>query len=89
MIRLTGTLTCGDEAMAAIVRRLLPAHVGATRNEPGCLSFSVIETSPLVWRVDEAFVDRAAYEAHQARAAASEWSKATVQLVRNYKLTED
>jgi quinol monooxygenase YgiN len=88
MIHVTGTLTCATEAEAEIVRRHLPTHIALSRAEPGCLTFNVDPTEdPLVWRLDESFRDRAAFEAHQARTRASEWFAATAGLARDFKVT--
>jgi quinol monooxygenase YgiN len=90
MIHVTGTLTCATEAEADIVRRHLPTHIDLSRAEPGCLTFNVDPTEDLlVWRLDESFRDRAAFEAHQARTRASEWFAATAGLARDFKVTGD
>ncbi|MGP5258488.1 putative quinol monooxygenase [Brachybacterium paraconglomeratum] len=84
-VELTGRLVCGDLDEAAAVRRHLPEHVDLTRAEPGCLRFEVEPTEdPLVWTVSELFVDRAAFEAHQARIRSSPWSEATSGVARDY-----
>lgn len=86
MITLTGRLICSSPTEADLVREHLAEHVALTRAEPGCLSFVVRPTDdPLVWQVDEAFTDRAAFDAHQARTRASAWHKATAHLKRDYR----
>ena len=88
-IRLEGRLICANAAEAEIVRRALPAHVAATRAEPGCLSFDVVPAEdPLVWTVTETFADRAAFDAHQARTRNSEWGRETARIARDYSVTE-
>ena len=68
-----------------MVAEHLPLHVALTRAEAGCLSFEVTRTSdPLVWDVDEYFVDEVAFVAHQQRAAASEWGSTTQGIERRY-----
>ena len=90
MIRLTGQLICADEGEAALVAAHLPDHIRLTRTEPGCLSFEVRQSAdPLVWEVAEVFSDRAAFEAHQGRTAASAWGQATKGIERQYAITED
>lgn len=90
VIRLAGQLICAGEGQAALVARLLPEHIRLSRAEQGCISFEVRQSSdPLVWDVAEVFSDRAAFEAHQARAAASEWGQATRGIERRYAITED
>lgn len=87
MIRLTGTLTCATADDLAIVTTHLPAHIAASRAEPGCLSFNVSQTvNPLVWQLDEAFTDQAAFEAHQSRTRASLWFAASRHLARDFKI---
>ena len=87
-VRLSGCLVCADAGEAAAVRRHLAEHVRLSRAEPGCLAFDVAETGdPLVWRVEEAFRDRAAFDAHQARTRASLWWAATRGIARDFRIT--
>ena len=89
MIHVTGTLTCATEAEAELVRQLLPEHIRLSRAEPGCLTFTVEPTdNPLVWRLDEAFVDRLAFEAHQTRTRSSVWFKVSSNLGRDFRVEE-
>ena len=89
MIRVTGTLTCSTPTEAGIVRTFLPDHIRLSRAEPGCLTFNVNPTSdPLIWRLDESFTDRPAFEAHQARTKASAWFAATAHLGRDFRITD-
>ncbi len=88
MITLTGHLICANTTEAGLVREHLPDHVRLTREEPGCLSFNIRPTTdPLVWQVDEAFTDRAAFDAHQARTRTSAWYKATAHLKRDFRIS--
>ncbi len=90
MIRLSGQLICTTHAQARAVLMGLPAHIRLTRAEPGCLSFDVTATDdPLIWQVDEAFTDRAAFDAHQTRTGASDWAVQTADIPRDYVITED
>jgi quinol monooxygenase YgiN len=90
VIRLTGQLICANEGQAALVAAYLPEHVRLTLDEAGCHSFEVRQSAdPLVWDVAEVFSSRAAFEAHQARAAASAWGQATKGIERQYVITED
>lgn len=85
---LTGQLLCVDVHEAELVEELLPGHVQLTRAEPGCVAFAVERTAdPLVWQVDEVFVDAAAFAAHQARVSASEWGRRTAAVERRYEVT--
>lgn len=87
---LSGRLICSDAAQAKIVRARLPEHIRLTHLEPGCLSFQVTQTAdPFVWTVEEAFTDRAAFDAHQARTRASDWGHATTGIPREYEIRED
>ncbi len=43
----------------------------------------------MIWQVDEAFIDRAAFEAHQSRAAASDWGQQTAGITRDYVISEE
>jgi quinol monooxygenase YgiN len=73
------------------VAALLPEHIRLTRAEPGCLRFEVLRSysDPTRFAVSEAFIDRAAFEAHQARAAATIWAKGTKGIPRKYEISED
>jgi quinol monooxygenase YgiN len=89
MIRLTGTLTCHTPQQAATVRRLLPDHIALSRAEPGCLTFDVVPTdNPFVWRLDETFTNKQAFEAHQTRTRTSAWFTATTDLSRDFNMTD-
>lgn len=86
-VSLTGELRCADAEELERVRTHLPLHVALTRAERGCLSFDVDPTGdPLVWRVEERFVDEAAFDAHQHRVAASAWGSETAGIERRYEI---
>ena len=87
-VRLSGFLRCASMEDVEIVKRHLPDHLRLTRAEPGCLSFKVSQTDdPLVWRVEELFVDHAAFDFHQQRTRTSEWFTATSTIARNYNIS--
>lgn len=89
MIHVTGQLICATPEDAALVTALLPTHIALSRAEPGCLTFNVDLTSdPLVWRLDETFTNRTAFEAHQARTRASDWFRATAHIARDFQVSE-
>jgi len=89
IIRLSGRLICASPEEAEIVRQFLPDHVRLTKAEPGCISFDVAQTEdPLVWRVEESFVDKLAFEAHQTRTRSSDWGSATSAIRREFKIFE-
>ncbi len=77
------------EDEAALVHQHLPDHIRLTRAEPECLLFDVTPTNSLMWQVDEAFADRAAFDAHQARTSTSNWFRATCGIARSFTITED
>jgi quinol monooxygenase YgiN len=87
-VTLTGTLICTTEDEAARVRTALDTHITLTRGEAGCLSFEVTQSEdPKIWSVSERFIDAAAFEAHQARAGASDWAIQTKGIARDYKVS--
>ncbi|OBZ93806.1 antibiotic biosynthesis monooxygenase [Pararhizobium polonicum] len=87
-VRLSGFLRCVSMEDVEIVKRHLPDHLRLTRAEPGCLSFEVSQADdPLVWRVEELFIDRAAFDFHQQRTRASEWFTATSTIARDYNIS--
>jgi quinol monooxygenase YgiN len=89
MIRLTGTLRCASPDEAALVAQMLPDHIRLSRASAGCLSFTVLpQPDGLTWAVDETFADRAAFQAHQARTARSEWGLKTAHIAREYKIKD-
>lgn len=84
-VTLRGELICRSAEELATVRQHLALHISLTRSEPGCVSFEFRQSGdPLIWQVAEAFVDEAAFDAHQARVAASEWGRATTGIERRY-----
>ncbi len=88
MISVSGKLICSNQIEVELVSSLLPEHSRLPLSEPGCLNFLVRRTSdPLIWHVEEAFTDRAAYEAHQSRMRTSSWYKATAHLKRDYRIS--
>lgn len=88
-IRLAGHIEV-PEARRAAIRAALVDHIRLTRAEPGCLSFDVTEdpASPGRFAVAELFASRAAFEAHQARVAASVWGRITAGIARRYAVEE-
>lgn len=84
---ITGQLVCADSREAAIIARHLDHHIALTRAEPGCLEFTVDRTEDeFVWDVIERFRDTAAFHAHQARTAESEWGRATTGITRHFTI---
>lgn len=66
----------------------LEVHTALTRAEPGCLQFEIRQRPevPEVFDVREAFVDRAAFLAHQERASRTPWKALTSDVERHYRL---
>ncbi|MDF1727716.1 MAG: antibiotic biosynthesis monooxygenase [Sulfitobacter sp.] len=86
-VTLTGRLICATEAQAERVRTFLPAHISATRAEPGCLFFEVTPgADPLIWELNERFESPDAFRAHQTRTAESPWAQETAGIERDYTL---
>ncbi|EPF2931068.1 putative quinol monooxygenase [Vibrio navarrensis] len=73
-----------------LVKNELVNHKRLTFDEPGCITFSVIENpeKPLRFDVYEEFVDKVAFEQHQKRVKASRWGKVTVNVERHYEIFE-
>ncbi|PWH05057.1 antibiotic biosynthesis monooxygenase [Brachybacterium endophyticum] len=89
-VRLSGQLICSGPEELAAVETHLDRHRELSRAEPGCLAFDVQQTAdPLVWQVDEAFTDDAAFAAHQERVAGSAWGLATADIERRYEVNAD
>jgi quinol monooxygenase YgiN len=87
-MRLSGQVRCASAADAAVFAAHLPDHVALTRAETGCLSFVVVPTAdPLVWQVDESFVDQAAFDHHQSRTRASDWHRLTAHIPRDFAIS--
>lgn len=89
MVALSGRLICADMAQMMLAMDLLPNHVRLSRAEPGCLRFDISQDSdPLIWNLSELFIDRAAFQAHQDRTAASAWGRDSKDLARDFARRE-
>lgn len=88
-IRLTGYIDVPAERLESVTAAM-PEHIALTCAEPGCLSFEVTPDPevPGRYRVAELFVDQPAFDAHQARAGASDWAQITAGIPRHYEITE-
>ena len=86
-VYLDGYLEVPPERVAAVTKAL-PDHIALTRAEPGCLAFAVTPSpdQPGRFLVSEVFTDRAAFDAHQARAKASAWAEIAAGLPRHYTI---
>ncbi|WP_108853355.1 putative quinol monooxygenase [Albidovulum aquaemixtae] len=90
-VTLRGFLIARSLEEADRVSMLLPDHIRLTRAELGCLRFEVLRShaDPCRFAVTEAFRDRAAFDAHRARAAASVWGRTTKGIPRDYEIREE
>ncbi len=86
-IRLSGYIEVPSDRLRA-VRDALGEHIRLTRAEPGCVRFDVTPCTGGRFEVAELFVNRVAFEAHQARTAASDWAVVTAGLKRSYAIEE-
>ena len=84
-IALHGRLICNDTTDLMTTLELLPAHVAASRAEPGCLLFRIEQSDdPMIWSLFEIFSDGAAFAAHRSRSAASLWGRRSRQMGRDF-----
>ncbi len=88
-IRLTGHIDVPPERLGEVTRAL-EEHIRLTRAEAGCELFDVrpVPGTPGRFTVEEIFRSRADFDAHQARAAASAWGRASAGLARQYRIEE-
>lgn len=84
--RLEGHIDVPADRIAQ-VSEALKDHIRLTREEEGCIFFNVDACAEVEGRflVSEAFVDEAAFNAHQERAGASPWAEASAGVPRDYK----
>ncbi len=70
------------------VKSELENHTRLTLQEPGCITFRVIESeqNPLRFDVYEEFIDESAFDAHQKRVKASYWGTLTTNVERHYEI---
>ncbi|REC96430.1 putative quinol monooxygenase [Kushneria indalinina] len=86
---LKGFIQVPSDELEAINQELAN-HCRLTLEEPGCITFRVIqeENDPCRFNVYEEFVDREAFELHQRRVAGSDWGKLTRNAERHYDIIE-
>ena len=70
------------------VKQALVRHKQLTLEEPGCITFKVVENkkNPLRFDVFEEFTSQSAFEQHQQRVRDSDWGKVTVNVERHYQI---
>lgn len=68
----------------------LPRHIELTREEPGCIKFSVEQDKNNLnkYNVYEEFISQDAFEAHQQRVKASRWGEVSKNVLRNHEVTK-
>lgn len=88
-IRLTGHLDLQPERWDEILAAL-KTHIDLTRAEDGCLEFNVDPCPSIKHRllVSELFVNKASFDAHQARTKASDWARVSACIKRQYEISE-
>ena len=89
-LTVTGRLICPSaEARDALVPAVRE-HIRLTQAEPGCLGFDIRPdpADATAFLVEEAFVDRPAFDAHQARMQATGWPALTADVVRDLRIAE-
>lgn len=87
-VTLQGHIVVPEDDLAH-VQAELPRHIELSKKEEGCLVFLVSqdEKHRNIFNVYEEFVDRAAFDAHQARVKSSVWGKVTANVERQYTTT--
>ena len=90
LVRLNGYIIVPADDLDAVLAEL-PNHISLTRQEPGCISFQVVQSTENPHRFDvaEEFVDRLSFEQHQARVGQSYWGEVTQRVERHYQIDED
>lgn len=85
---LQGHIVVPDNDLAHMQAEL-PRHIELSKKEKGCLVFRVSqdEKRKNIFNVYEEFVDRAAFDAHQARVKSSVWGKVAANVKRQYTTT--
>lgn len=84
---LEGHIVVADSDLPQVLQEL-PNHIKLTREEEGCLVFSVLQRpgEPNVFDVLEEFTDGRAFDEHQKRTRLSVWGKITANVERHYRV---
>lgn len=84
---LEGYIIVSDGDLPRVLQEL-PNHIRLTKEEEGCLSFSVLQRpdEPNAFDVFEEFADRTAFETHQRRSRRSVWGEITANVERHYEV---
>lgn len=86
MISLQGHIIVSASELEGLLQAL-PEHISLTRQEAGCVTFSVTQDrdNPCKFHVDETFTCRFAFDEHQRRTQASRWAEVTQNVTRCYQ----
>ena len=86
---LEGHINVPKEDLEAVMAEL-QNHTSLTKNETGCIYFSVDQRSndTCVFDVYEEFESKEAFESHQSRVRSSKWGSVTVNVSRHYVTKE-
>lgn len=89
-ITLKGYIVVSATDLKAVAEEL-PNHIRFTREEVGCLTFDVVQSSETLHRFDvyEEFVDQEAFDHHQARVRSSHWGRVAANVARHYTITQE
>ncbi|GMQ48601.1 putative quinol monooxygenase [Vibrio sp. 10N] len=87
---LKGHIEVPEDELSVVIEAL-HQHKALTYAEPGCLVFTVEQDTnqPTRFSVYEEFVNKAAFEYHQARVADSDWGRVTVNVKRFYTVSTE
>ena len=88
MVKLEGYILIPEYQLEAVQAALIE-HKALTREEPGCLVFSVSQdqTEPNKYHVYEEFQDEASFQFHQNRVQNSEWGAVSKNVQRFYQVS--
>lgn len=88
-VTLSGYIEVPKEDLDTVLFEL-PNHISLTQQEAGCITFTVTQDleKPYCFDVYEEFIDKTAFEKHQARVKASHWGKVAQNVKRFYTITE-
>ncbi|MBJ7555016.1 putative quinol monooxygenase [Marinomonas spartinae] len=87
-IILSGHIEAPNDDLDLVLAEL-QNHIALTKQEAGCITFTVTRASENSPRFDvyEEFTDRAAFDEHQTRVKASRWGEVTKNVERFYTVT--
>ncbi len=85
---LKGYIQVSDSDLAAVLAEL-DRHIVATRSELGNICFEITQdtTNPTRFNVYEEFINKQAFEKHQARIIGSDWERVTRSAERHYQIS--